>query len=72
MRYGDLANHGDLMFGKPSTGMALAFALKDMCKSVSVYGIGIHDARGGPTAYKYYKVRMLGGTPGWKAGGHGD
>uniref|UniRef100_A0A7S0RIQ6 Uncharacterized protein n=1 Tax=Pyramimonas obovata TaxID=1411642 RepID=A0A7S0RIQ6_9CHLO len=56
VRYGSLANHGDLMFGKPSTGMALAFALKNMCKSVSVYGIGIHNAKGSPTAYKYYKV----------------
>ena len=45
---------GAKLFGKPSTGMSLIYALKDVCRAVSVYGCGTHDGAGAATAYKYY------------------
>ena len=34
------------MFGKPSTGIMAVYVLKDLCKSLTVYGIGTHNAVG--------------------------
>eukprot|EP00241_Pyramimonas_parkeae_P002642 CAMPEP_0114241566 /NCGR_PEP_ID=MMETSP0058-20121206/9698_1 /TAXON_ID=36894 /ORGANISM="Pyramimonas parkeae, CCMP726" /LENGTH=452 /DNA_ID=CAMNT_0001354095 /DNA_START=138 /DNA_END=1496 /DNA_ORIENTATION=- len=46
---------GHKLFGKPSTGMSMLYALKDLCSSVSLYGCGTHDAEGKPGEYKYYQ-----------------
>lgn len=47
---------GSHMFGKPSTGVSLIYLLKDLCRSLDVYGFGTHDAAGNPGDYKYYNV----------------
>eukprot|EP00242_Pyramimonas_sp_CCMP2087_P009165 CAMPEP_0198205512 /NCGR_PEP_ID=MMETSP1445-20131203/9058_1 /TAXON_ID=36898 /ORGANISM="Pyramimonas sp., Strain CCMP2087" /LENGTH=556 /DNA_ID=CAMNT_0043877847 /DNA_START=476 /DNA_END=2146 /DNA_ORIENTATION=- len=52
---GQFGKRGDEMFGKPTTGLAVLYALKDMCGATTVYGVGTHDAKGNPTEYKYYK-----------------
>jgi hypothetical protein len=50
-----LSDHGDHIFGKPTTGMAILYALKDICHAVTLYGFGTHDNNGNPTTYKYYR-----------------
>mmetsp|Transcript_17576 Transcript_17576/g.38324 ORF Transcript_17576/g.38324 Transcript_17576/m.38324 type:complete len:543 (-) Transcript_17576:311-1939(-) len=52
---GQFGKRGDELFGKPTTGLAVLYAIKDMCRAVTVYGVGTHDAKGNPTEYKYYK-----------------
>jgi hypothetical protein len=47
---------GSHMFGKPSTGVSLIYLLKDLCRSLDVYGFGTHDSEGNPGDYKYYNV----------------
>ena len=51
----ELGDHGDHIFGKPTTGMSVLYALKDICHAVTLYGFGTHDDSGNPTAYKYYR-----------------
>lgn len=64
--------HGDPIFGKPSSGLSLVYAMKDICKSVTVYGFGSHDVRGAPVEYKYYtadeNVTMAGNVVSGNAG----
>ena len=66
--------HGDQLFGKPSTGLAVIYALKDVCKAVSLYGFGTHDLTGRPTAYKYYrpdaKMSLVGNLQAGAVGSH--
>jgi hypothetical protein len=50
---------GSHMFGKPSTGISLIYLLKDLCRSLDVYGFGTHDAAGNPGDYKYYDVMKM-------------
>eukprot|EP00240_Pyramimonas_obovata_P000662 CAMPEP_0118951832 /NCGR_PEP_ID=MMETSP1169-20130426/53787_1 /TAXON_ID=36882 /ORGANISM="Pyramimonas obovata, Strain CCMP722" /LENGTH=542 /DNA_ID=CAMNT_0006898969 /DNA_START=1001 /DNA_END=2630 /DNA_ORIENTATION=+ len=53
--------NGDDLFGKPSTGIMAVYLLKDICKSLTVYGIGTHNAIGEPVGYKYYTPEGVGG-----------
>ena len=76
----ELGDHGDHIFGKPTTGMAVLYALKDICHAVTLYGFGTHDDSGNPTTYKYYRqtttdvqtasVGLVGNTVSGTVGSH--